>query len=66
LHKYREETRACRDPKVKLQEIDVGDLVLLGSPHTESSKKLESKWAQAIRGHGKAKVGGISPLGFLG
>jgi hypothetical protein len=29
LHKYQEETRAWRDLKVKLREIDVGDLVLL-------------------------------------
>jgi hypothetical protein len=29
LHKYQEETRVWRDPKVKLRELDVGDLVLL-------------------------------------
>jgi hypothetical protein len=43
LHKYQEETRAWRDSKVKLWELDVGDLVLLQSPRTESSRKLESK-----------------------
>jgi hypothetical protein len=45
LHKYQEETRAWRDPKVKLRELVVGDLVLLRCPHIESSGKLESKWA---------------------
>jgi hypothetical protein len=29
LQKYQEETRAWRDPKVKLWEFDVGNLVLL-------------------------------------
>jgi hypothetical protein len=44
LQKYQDETRAWRNPKVKLRELDVGDLVLLRSPHTKSSGKLESKW----------------------
>jgi hypothetical protein len=44
LHKYQDETRAWGDPKVKLQELNIGNLVLLWSPHTESSGKLESKW----------------------
>jgi hypothetical protein len=44
LQKYQDETRAWRDPKVKLREFDVGDLVLLRSPHIESSDKLETKW----------------------
>jgi hypothetical protein len=30
--------------KVRLKHIDVGDLVLLRSPHTEASGKLEPKW----------------------
>jgi hypothetical protein len=29
LQKYQEETRAWRDPKVKLPDFDVGSLVLL-------------------------------------
>jgi hypothetical protein len=29
LEKYQEETRAWRDPKVKLREFQVGNLVLL-------------------------------------
>jgi hypothetical protein len=29
LEKYQEETRAWRDPKVKLREFDIGNLVLL-------------------------------------
>jgi hypothetical protein len=44
LQKYQDETRTWRDPRVKLRELDVGDLVLLRTPHTESSRKLESKW----------------------
>jgi hypothetical protein len=35
LEKYQEETRAWRDPKVKLREFQVGNLVLLWSSHTE-------------------------------
>jgi hypothetical protein len=44
LQKYQYERRAWRDPKVKLREFNVGDLVLLQSPRIESSSKLESKW----------------------
>jgi hypothetical protein len=44
LQKYQDETRNYRDPKVKKRDFDVGNLVLLRSPHTESSGKLESKW----------------------
>jgi hypothetical protein len=44
VQKYQDETRAWTDLKVKLRELDVGDLVLLRSPHTESSDKLKSKW----------------------
>jgi hypothetical protein len=44
LQKYQEETRAWRDLKIKLQEFDVGNLVLLQSPRTKSTDKLEAKW----------------------
>jgi hypothetical protein len=44
LQKYQDETRNWRDPKVKKRDFDVGNLVLLRSPRTESSGKLESKW----------------------
>jgi hypothetical protein len=44
LQKYQEEIRAWRDPKVKLREFDVGNLVLLRSPRTESTSKFEAKW----------------------
>jgi hypothetical protein len=44
LQKYQDETRSWRDLKVKKRDFDVGNLVLLWSPHTESSGKLESKW----------------------
>jgi hypothetical protein len=37
LQKYQEETKAWRDSKVKLWEPNVGDLVLLWSPHTENT-----------------------------
>jgi hypothetical protein len=45
LQKYQDETRCWRDLKVKLIEFEVDDLVLLWSPHTKISRKLESKWA---------------------
>jgi hypothetical protein len=38
------DTKAWRDPKVKLREFDISILVLLRSPHTESTGKLEAKW----------------------
>jgi hypothetical protein len=38
------ETKAWRDPKVKLWEFDIGNLVLLRSPRTVSISKLEAKW----------------------
>jgi hypothetical protein len=44
LQKYQDETRFCRDPKVRKREFDVANLVLLQSPNMESSGKLESKW----------------------
>jgi hypothetical protein len=43
LQKYQDDTRFWRDPKVKKKEFDVGNLVLLRSPCTESSSKLEPK-----------------------
>jgi hypothetical protein len=42
LQKYQDKTRSFRDPKVKIREFDVGDLVLLRSSRMESSAKLES------------------------
>jgi hypothetical protein len=44
LQKYQDEIRCWRDPKVKLIEFEVGDLVLLRSPYTKISRKLQSKW----------------------
>jgi hypothetical protein len=44
LQKYQEETKEWRDPKVMFWEFDVGNLVLLRSPRTESTGKLEAKW----------------------
>jgi hypothetical protein len=44
IQKYQDEIKAWRDSKVKLRELDVGDLVLLWSPYTESLDKLKAKW----------------------
>jgi hypothetical protein len=44
LQKYQDETRNWRDSKVKKRDFNVGNLVLLWSPRTECSDKLESKW----------------------
>jgi hypothetical protein len=44
LEKYQEETRAWRNPKVKLQEFETENLVLLQSPCIESTSKSEAKW----------------------
>jgi hypothetical protein len=44
LEKYQEETRAWRDPKVKLKEFEVGNQVLLRSPHMENTGKFVAKW----------------------
>jgi hypothetical protein len=46
LQKYQEETKACRDLKVKLWELDIRDLVLLRNPCTTSTGKLEAKWVR--------------------
>jgi hypothetical protein len=44
LEKYQEQTRAWRDPKVKQGEFNLGNLVLLWSLKTKSTKKFEPKW----------------------
>jgi hypothetical protein len=41
LHAYQAKMRVWRDKKVKEKTIELGDLVLLQSPRTESSGKLE-------------------------
>jgi hypothetical protein len=46
LLKYQEETRAWRDPKVKLRDFVVGNFVLLQIPHTKSTDKFEAKWTR--------------------
>jgi hypothetical protein len=46
LQKYQEETRTWRDLKVKVQEFDVGNMVLLRSPRTENTCKFEAKWTR--------------------
>jgi hypothetical protein len=44
LQSYQNEAKAWRDKKVKLKNIEAGDLVVLRSPCTEASGKLEPKW----------------------
>jgi hypothetical protein len=44
LQSYQNETREWRDNKIKLKHIEAGDLVLLRSPRTKASEKLEPKW----------------------
>jgi hypothetical protein len=44
LEKYQEETRAWRDPKVKLKQFEVRNLTLLRSPRMENTRKFEAKW----------------------
>jgi hypothetical protein len=41
LQSYQNEIRAWRDKKVKQKHIEARDLVLLRSPCTEASRKLE-------------------------
>jgi hypothetical protein len=43
LQSYQNETKAWRDKKVKQKHIEAENLVLLQSPHTEASEKLEPK-----------------------
>jgi hypothetical protein len=45
LQSYQNETRAWRDKKVKKKHIEAGHLVLLRSPRTEASRKLQPKWS---------------------
>jgi hypothetical protein len=44
MQKYQDQMRSWRDSKVKKREFDFDNLVLLRSPRTESSGKLDSKW----------------------
>jgi hypothetical protein len=44
LQSYQNEMRVWRDKKVKEKHIEVGNLVLLQSPRTKASRKLEPKW----------------------
>jgi hypothetical protein len=62
LQKYQEEMKAWKEPKVKLRVFEVGDLVLLWTPSTENSGKLELKWVGSYAVAEKDEVRGISPL----
>jgi hypothetical protein len=44
LQSYQSETKAWRDKKVRQKQIEARDIVLLRSPCTEASRKLETKW----------------------
>jgi hypothetical protein len=43
LQKYQEEAKTWRNSKIKLWELEVGNLVLLRSLRTESTSKLKAK-----------------------
>jgi hypothetical protein len=47
LRRYQDETRNWMDPKVKKREFDLGNLVLLRSPRTESYRKFKPKWKRS-------------------
>jgi hypothetical protein len=44
LQSYQNKTKAWRDKKVKMKNIDVGDLMLMRNPRTKATGKLEPKW----------------------
>jgi hypothetical protein len=46
LQSYQNVTKVWRDKKVNLKHMEVGDLVLLRSPCTDASGKLEPKWTE--------------------
>jgi hypothetical protein len=43
LQSYQNKTKAWRDKKVKMKNIDV-DLMLMRNPRTKATGKLEPKW----------------------
>jgi hypothetical protein len=49
--------RAWRDKKVKVKHIKARDLVLLRSPQTEASRKLEPKWTGPFLVMEKTRLG---------
>jgi hypothetical protein len=44
LHNQQTEMKGWTDKKVKKKTFDIGDLVLLQSPHLKRSDKLQPKW----------------------
>jgi hypothetical protein len=54
---YQNETKAWRDKRLKLKHIEVGDLILLRSPRTEASGKLEPKWTRQLVVLEKTRLG---------
>jgi hypothetical protein len=57
LQSYKNETKACRDENVKLEHMEVGDLVLLRSPRTKALGKLEPKWTGSFMVVDKTRPG---------
>jgi hypothetical protein len=57
MEKYQEKTRAWRGLKVKPREFNLGNLVLLWSPKTESTRKFEPKWTRPYVVTQKTKLG---------
>jgi hypothetical protein len=66
LEKYQEETRAWRDPLVKLKQFEVGNLVLLRSPRTENIGKFEAKWTGPYMMSVKMRLGAYRLLDTQG
>jgi hypothetical protein len=60
LQRYQNETRNWRDLKVKKRYFYVANLVLLQSPRTKSSGKLESKWEGSYKIIEKMRPGVIA------
>jgi hypothetical protein len=54
---YQNKTRAWRDNKLKPKHIEAVDLVLLRSPCTEASGKLEPKWTRPFVVTEKTRLG---------
>jgi hypothetical protein len=57
IEKYEEETRAWKNPKVKLKQIEVENLMLLRSPRTKNTGKFEAKWIGPYMASEKTRPG---------
>jgi hypothetical protein len=59
LQSHQNETKTWRDKIVRQKHIDVWDLVLLKSTHTEASGKLEPKWIEPFVVMEKTRPGSL-------